>query len=109
MPSQTWSGEQNDLPLGNSSASWCTDACSKLICRNRAVLLARGGCACDRATLPCALIEHRLDGANHALIQLKHQLQTGEPHSVVAKTVSKMEGLLAVGGAAGPGDEFIDD
>jgi len=28
---------------------------------------------------------------------------------VVAKTVSKMEGLLAVGGAAGPGDEFIDD
>ena len=27
---------------------------------------------------------------------------------MVAKTVSKMEGLLAVG-AAGPGDEFIDD
>ena len=40
-------------------------------------------------------LAHRLDGANQALIQLKHQLLTGEPHSVVAKTVSKMEGLLA--------------
>jgi len=46
------------------------------------------------------MLAHRLDGANHALIQLKHQLQTGEPHSVVAKTVSKMEGLLAVSGAS---------
>jgi CRP/FNR family transcriptional regulator, cyclic AMP receptor protein len=55
------------------------------------------------------VLAHRLDGANHALVQLKHQLQTGEPHSVVAKTVSKMEGLLAVGGATGASDEFIDD
>jgi CRP/FNR family transcriptional regulator, cyclic AMP receptor protein len=46
------------------------------------------------------VLAHRLDGANHALIQLKHQLSAGEPHSVVAKTVSKMEGLLAVGRAA---------
>jgi CRP-like cAMP-binding protein len=49
------------------------------------------------------VLAHRLDGANHALIQLKNQLQSGEPHSVVAKTVSRMEGLLAVG------DNFIDD
>ena len=28
------------FPLGNSSASWCTNACSKLICRNRANLSA---------------------------------------------------------------------
>lgn len=49
------------------------------------------------------VLAHRLDGANQALIQLKRQLQTGEPHSVVAKTVSRMEGLLAAG------DEFIDD
>jgi len=46
------------------------------------------------------VLAHRLDSANHALIQLKHQLQTGEPHSVVAKTVSKLEGLLAVSGAS---------
>ena len=45
------------------------------------------------------VLAHRLDGANHALVQLKHQLQSGEPHSVVVKTVSQMEGLLAVGGA----------
>jgi CRP-like cAMP-binding protein len=47
-----------------------------------------------------SVLAHRLDSANHALIQLKHQLQTGEPHSVVAKTVSKIEGLLAVSGAS---------
>jgi CRP/FNR family cyclic AMP-dependent transcriptional regulator len=47
-----------------------------------------------------SVLAHRLDGANHALIQLKSQLRTGEPHSVVAKTVSKIEGLLAVGGAS---------
>jgi CRP/FNR family transcriptional regulator, cyclic AMP receptor protein len=49
------------------------------------------------------VLAHRLDGANHAVIQLKNQLQTGETHSVITKTVSRMEGLLAAG------DEFIDD
>jgi CRP-like cAMP-binding protein len=49
------------------------------------------------------VLAHRLDSANDALIQLKSQLETGEPHTVVAKTVSKMERLLAVG------DKFIDD
>src|SRR5262249_28397439 len=49
------------------------------------------------------VLAHRLDGANHALIEQKNQLQSGEPHSAVAKTVSRMEGLLAVG------DEFIED
>ena len=44
-------------------------------------------------------LAHRLDGANHALIQLKLQLSTGEPHSVIVKTVGMMEELLAVGGA----------
>jgi CRP/FNR family transcriptional regulator, cyclic AMP receptor protein len=42
------------------------------------------------------VLAHRLDGANHALVQLKSQLKTGEPHNEVAKTVSKMEELLAV-------------
>jgi hypothetical protein len=45
-------------------------------------------------------VAHRLNGVNQALIQLKSQLKTGEPHNVVAKTVSKMEGLLAVSGAS---------
>jgi CRP-like cAMP-binding protein len=45
-------------------------------------------------------LAHRLDAANHALIQLKSQLQAGQPHSVVAKTVSKIEGLLTVSGAS---------
>jgi CRP-like cAMP-binding protein len=46
------------------------------------------------------VLAHRLDAANHALVQIKHQLHSGEPHSVVVKTVSHMEGILAVGGAA---------
>jgi CRP/FNR family transcriptional regulator, cyclic AMP receptor protein len=45
-------------------------------------------------------LAHRLDAANHTLIQLKSQLKAGQPHSVVAKTVSEMEGLLAVSGAS---------
>jgi CRP/FNR family cyclic AMP-dependent transcriptional regulator len=42
------------------------------------------------------LLAHRLEGANHALIKLKSQLKTGEPHNEVAKTVGKMEELLAL-------------
>ena len=36
------------------------------------------------------VLAQRLHVANHALIQLKSQLQTGEPHNVVAKTVSRI-------------------
>jgi len=46
------------------------------------------------------VLAHRLENANHALIQLKHQLESGEPHEVVAKTVGKMEKLLAVSRAS---------
>jgi len=46
------------------------------------------------------VLAHRLEGANHALIQLKGQLQAGQPHSVVVQTVARMEGLLAVSGAS---------
>jgi CRP-like cAMP-binding protein len=45
------------------------------------------------------VLAQRLDGANSAVIQLKHQLSTDAPHSVIAKTVSKMEALFAVGAA----------
>jgi CRP-like cAMP-binding protein len=42
------------------------------------------------------MLARRLNGANHALIQLKQQLSAGEPQSVVAKTVTQMEGFLLV-------------
>ena len=45
------------------------------------------------------VLASRLDAANRALIQLRGQLQTGQPHSAVADTMSKMEGLLAASGA----------
>jgi len=42
----------------------------------------------------------RLDAANHALVRLKSLLRIAEPHSAVAKTVRKMEGLLSASGAS---------
>ena len=57
---------------------------------NATALLAQNPSA---ALHVATVLAHRLDGANHALIQLKNQLQTGEAHSVVAKTVSALKGL----------------
>ena len=45
------------------------------------------------------VLANRLDAANRALLQLRSQVQAGQPHSAVAETVSKMEGLLAASGA----------
>ena len=67
---------------------------------NATALLAQKPIA---ALYVATVLAHRLDGVNHALIQLKKQLQTGETYSVVTKTVSRMYGLLVVG------DEFLDD
>ncbi len=39
-------------------------------------------------------LARRLNGANRALVELKHQLMAGEPQSAIVQTVSKMEGLL---------------
>jgi CRP/FNR family cyclic AMP-dependent transcriptional regulator len=47
-----------------------------------------------------AVLARRLDGANRALIELKSQLQAGQPRSVIGKTVEKMEGLLGISGAS---------
>jgi CRP-like cAMP-binding protein len=47
-----------------------------------------------------AILARRLDGANHALVELKRQVQGGQPISVIAKTVEKMEDLLAFSGAS---------
>ena len=47
-----------------------------------------------------AVLARRLDGANEALIELRSQLQAGQPRSVIGKTVEKMEGLLGASGAS---------
>ena len=41
----------------------------------------------------------RLDGANQAFVELKNQLQAGEPISLIDKTVERIEGLLSAVGA----------
>jgi CRP/FNR family transcriptional regulator, cyclic AMP receptor protein len=60
------------------------------------------------------VLARRLDGANQALIELKRQVQAGEPRSVIGKTVETIEGLLGASGAslvyAGyPYDPFAPD
>ena len=41
------------------------------------------------------VLARRLDDANRALIELKRQVQAGQPRSVIETTAEKMEGLLA--------------
>jgi CRP/FNR family transcriptional regulator, cyclic AMP receptor protein len=64
--------------------------------------------AADAATLrvdPIALLyvatvlARRLDDATQALIELKGQVQAGQPRSVIEKTAEQMEGLLGARGA----------
>ena len=45
------------------------------------------------------VLARRLDDANRALIELKRQVQAGQPRSVIETTAEKMEGLLGAGGA----------
>src|SRR6266550_7005993 len=66
-------------------------------------------CVADAATLlrvdPIALLyvatvlARRLDDANQMLIELRRQVQAGQPPSVIEKTAEKMEGLMGVSGA----------
>jgi CRP/FNR family cyclic AMP-dependent transcriptional regulator len=77
----------------------------------------------DAATLlkgdPIALLyvatvlAQRLDSANRGLLELKRQIQAGEPGGVIGRTIEKIEGLLGETGAnlmyAGyPYDPFAD-
>ena len=59
------------------------------------------------------VLAQRLDSANKALLELKRQVQAGEPRSVIGRMVEKIEGLLGATGAnlmyAGyPYDPFTD-
>jgi CRP/FNR family cyclic AMP-dependent transcriptional regulator len=45
------------------------------------------------------VLAQRLDSANQTLLELKRQIQAGEPRGVIDKTADKMEILLGVNGA----------
>ena len=45
------------------------------------------------------VLARRLDDANQALIELRRQVQAGQPRSVIEQAVEKMEGLLGASGA----------
>jgi CRP/FNR family transcriptional regulator, cyclic AMP receptor protein len=55
----------------------------------------------DPATLlyVAVVLARRLDGANQAFIDLKSQIQVGEPRSVIDKSIEKVNGLLGASGA----------
>jgi CRP/FNR family transcriptional regulator, cyclic AMP receptor protein len=60
------------------------------------------------------VLAQRLDSANRGLLELKRQVQAGEPRSVIGQTVEKIEELLGPTGAnlmyAGyPYDPFASD
>ena len=46
-----------------------------------------------------AILAGRLDAANRALIDLKRQLETGEPRAEIARTVDKIADLVSSSGA----------
>ena len=60
-----------------------------------------------------AILARRLDAANRSLIEVKRQLQAGEPRSVIGRTVEKVEELLSCSGDASlvyagyPSDPFV--
>ena len=55
----------------------------------------------DPATLlyVAAILARRLDGATQAFVELKSQIQLGEPPSVIDKSIEKINGLLGASGA----------
>jgi CRP-like cAMP-binding protein len=46
------------------------------------------------------VLARRLDGANGALVELRNQIQTDQPPSVIGKTVERIEVLLSASGAS---------
>jgi CRP/FNR family cyclic AMP-dependent transcriptional regulator len=46
------------------------------------------------------LLARRLDATNGALLEVKRQLQTGQPRSIISRTVEKAEELLNYSGGA---------
>jgi CRP/FNR family cyclic AMP-dependent transcriptional regulator len=44
------------------------------------------------------ILARRLDGANQAFVELKSQMQVGEPRSVIDKSIEKVNGLLGSSG-----------
>ena len=45
------------------------------------------------------VLARRVDSANRALVELKRQVQTGQPSSITRRTIDKIEELLGVSGA----------
>jgi CRP/FNR family transcriptional regulator, cyclic AMP receptor protein len=74
-----------------------TLAASEFYVADAAALLGQDPVALLYVTM---ILARRLDGANQLLIELKNQLEAGEPTSLIEKTVGRIEGLL---GAIGTG------
>ena len=45
------------------------------------------------------ILARRVDGANHAFLELKSQIEAGEPPGLLEQTIDRMQGLLSAIGA----------
>jgi CRP/FNR family transcriptional regulator, cyclic AMP receptor protein len=70
---------------------------SEFLVADAATLLAKDPIA---ALYVATVLARRVDGANQVFVQLKNQLEAGQPRNVVTETVKKMEGLLGVSDAS---------
>ena len=70
---------------------------SEFLVADAATLLAKDPIA---ALYVAMVLARRVDGANQVFVQLKNQLEAGQPRNVVTETVKKMEGLLGVSDAS---------
>src|SRR5215467_7086395 len=104
-------GELSVLLDQPHTADVCTLEASQFHVANAASILR-----VDPIALLCVatVLAQRLDSANRGLLELKRQVQAGEPRSVIGQTVEKIEEMLGATGAnlmyAGyPYDPFASD
>jgi len=90
-------GELSALLDQPHSADVLTLEASEFHVADAAALLAQDPVALLYVAMSLA---RRLDGANQGLLELKNQLEAGEPSSLIHKTIDRIQGLL---GAIGTG------
>ncbi len=73
------------------TADVCTLEASEFYVADAATLLGQDPVALLYVTM---LLARRLDGANQLLLELKDQIEAGEPESLISLTIGKIDGLL---------------
>ena len=110
IPDTVFQNKLSTLPLatyraGETVLTAASTTGRLLILRQGAVAVVKDGVEIATREVPHApkptatVLARRLDAANKALIDLKHQVRTGESHGVIGKAIDKMDALLGASGA----------